>query len=71
MIGIVPIIRGKVVSLKFWPESVRKFLNGDKGPFTCKYYYLGFFWGPFIKMGIIGANINDFTKPVELISSKL
>ena len=65
MFGIVPKIQTRVCALNFWPNSVRKLLMSETGPFTC------FFWGPYIKLCIIANNVNDFVKPVDMISSKL
>ncbi|KAK3278731.1 Mitochondrial pyruvate carrier 4 [Cymbomonas tetramitiformis] len=43
-------------------EKMRSFWNHPAGPKTV------FFWAPTMKWGIIAANINDFSKPVDNLS---
>ncbi len=46
-----------------WPAGVRSLLLHPAGPFTI------FFWAPTFKWMITFANIGDFKKPAENISS--
>merc|ERR1712048_1307481 len=63
MVGIVPVLQKRVLSLGFWPDALRKFLAHPAGPFTI------FFWAPTFKWMITISNIGDMQKPAHLIST--
>ena len=72
MVGIVPVLQQRILSLTFWPEAVRKFLAHPAGPFTSKYNLTDskvFFWAPTFKWMITLSNISDMKRPAHLVSA--
>ncbi len=61
-LGIVQAIQNVVMSLP-WGASARSLLLHPAGPFTI------FFWAPTAKWLITIANIGDFKKPAENVST--
>jgi hypothetical protein len=60
--GVVPKLQRYVLNSRKWSPNQQSLLEHAAGPFTI------FFWCPFIKWLIVGANISDMAIPVENVS---
>jgi len=63
VIGLVPRLQ-RVIAASNIPVPVKSLLNHPAGPLTIHFYAGLAKWALFI------ANVNDFKKPIEMISSK-
>jgi mitochondrial pyruvate carrier 2 len=61
--GLVPKLQNYIVNRYSWPPAVKKYLESAGGPFTV------FFWCPWMKWGIVIANIKDLEIPAQNIST--